>query len=139
MTLNGYIGCADGVRVYVEADEIRVVTSSGESTYVRYSLGNFRRFYMTLLYHSFAGDCELSNTEKATVCLSKNLLLQLEITDTSGQVDTYKFYRVDDERALVAVNGKADFYVKLEMAEKVGADAQRVFSNEPIEAYGWES
>ena len=138
VVFSGYIACADGSRVYVTADEVRVLTSGGETKYVRYSLTNFRRFYASLLCHSLLGDCDMSDAQIAQVIKSEIKLLSLEVTDTEGERFAYDFYRVDNDRALIYVNGKEAFYVKREMVEKVALDAQRFFADEVITAGSWE-
>ena len=132
--VSGYINCADGSHVYVSANEVRVVTGSGETRYVRYDTSLFRRFYQTLLYASISDSYEMSNEEEARIVTDENLLLTMEIVDTTGEVKTYKFYKLTSRKAYITINGNGGFYVLNDRIEKFVTDAQKFFANEVITA-----
>ncbi len=136
------IECADGRRVYVSADEVKV-QGAETVTYVRYDTSLFREFYKTLLYATISDSYELSDTEKATNITEENRLLTLTVKDTEGTTYIYKFYYLTSRKAYITVSvdtgeGPSEpsggFYVLNARVEKFIADAQRFFALEMIDS-----
>lgn len=133
--VSGYIECADGSKVYVSADEVRIETlGGGVTTYVRYDTNLFRQFYKTLLYASISDSYELSDEEAATVPTEENLMLTMTITDSTGVTKTYRFYKLTSRKAYITINGNGGFYVLNNRVEKFITDAQKFFAGELIDA-----
>lgn len=132
--ISGYIQGADGSKVYVSADEVRVVTGNGENTYLRYDTSLFRQFYKTLLYASISDSYNVTDAEEANIVTDEKLLLTMEITDSTGTTKVYKFYKLTSRKAYITVNGNGGFYVLNNRVEKFISDAQRFFANEMIDA-----
>ncbi len=132
--VSGYIQCADGSKVYVGTDEVKVVTGSGEQKYVRYDINLFRKFYQTLLYASISDSYEMTDEQEATVVTDENLLLTMEITDTEGTTKVYKFYKLTSRKAYITINGNGGFYVLSDRVDKIVSDAQKFIANELIDA-----
>lgn len=130
--VSGYIQCADGSKVYVSADEVRTVTGSGETTYVRYNTNLFRQFYKTLLYASISDSYEMTAEEEAAVVTDENLMLTMTIESSDGTVKVYKFYKLTSRKAYITVNGNGGFYVLNNRVDKFVSDAQRFFAGELI-------
>lgn len=131
---SGYILCGDGSKVYTTTDEVRVVTADGETTYTRYDTNLFRKFYQTILYASFSSSCEMSDFEIETVVTDSNLLLTMEIADSTGGVKVYKFYRLTSSESYVTINGNGLFCVSNSRVNKILSDSRKFFANELIDA-----
>ncbi len=140
--LNGAIECADGRRVYVSADEVKV-QGAETVTYVRYDTNLFRQFYKTLLYASISDSYELTAEEEATKITEANRLLTLTVKDTEGTTYIYNFYYLTSRKAYITVSvdtgeGPSEpsggFYVLNARVEKFISDAQRFFALEMIDS-----
>ena len=134
--VSGYISAADGSKVYVSADEVKVVTGEGTTSYVRYDTNLFRQFYKTLLYASISDSYVFDSEEderKLTEDSSK-LMLTMTILNSEGQENVYKFYRLTNRKAYITINGNGGFYVLVDRVEKFVSDAQRFFANELIDS-----
>ncbi len=134
--VSGYIEANDGSKVYVTADEVKVVPLSGETvTYVRYDTNLFRQFYKTLLYASLANSYELTEEEKEALKNDESRkLLTMTVTDTDGVTKTYTYYSLTSRKAYITVNGNGGFYVMTNRVNKFITDAQKFFANEMIDS-----
>ncbi|MBO7310695.1 MAG: hypothetical protein J6U86_04810 [Clostridia bacterium] len=132
--ISGAIPCKDGSRIYVDANEVRVVTGAGTTTYVRYDTNLFRRFYQTLLYASISDSYEVTSEQEASITTNENLLMVMEITTSEGETKTYKFYKLTSRKAYITINGNGGFYVLTDRIEKIVSDAQKFMNNELIDA-----
>lgn len=133
--LTTYIKAADGSKVYVTADEVRVEALSPEKsvTYNRYDTDLFREFYKTLLGSRIANTYELSEEdEKALLQDESKLLLTLTVLDVEGEETVYRFYKLTSRKAYITVNGSGGFYVQSDRTEKIVSDIQKFFANMPI-------
>lgn len=137
--VSGYISCADGSKVYVTADEVKVVTAEGTTNYVRYDTNLFRQFYKTLLYATIVDSYNVSDEEEAAICTDEKLMLTMTVRNTEGTTYTYRFYKLTSRKAYITVSvndGEAvgGFYVMVNRVEKFVSDAQRFFACELIDS-----
>ncbi len=136
LVLDGFISCADGTKVYVTADEVKIVPldASQTVTYVRYDTSVFRQFYQTLLYANIVNSYELSAEEKAAFENDPSLkMLTITVVDTEGTTTEYAFYRLTSRKAYITINGAGGFYVMSNRVEKIVSDAQKFFANQIID------
>ncbi|MBE6535067.1 MAG: hypothetical protein E7677_00385 [Ruminococcaceae bacterium] len=140
--LNGAIECADGRRVYVSADEVKV-EGAKTVTYVRYDTNLFRQFYKTLLYATISDSYEMTPEEETAVVTEQNRMLTLTVKDTEGTTYVYSFYYLTSRKAYITVSvdtgdgiseTNGGFYVLNARVEKFISDAQRFFALEMIDA-----
>ncbi|MBE6576956.1 MAG: hypothetical protein E7653_02310 [Ruminococcaceae bacterium] len=136
LVLDGFISCADGAKVYVSADEVRIVPldASQTVTYVRYDTSVFRQFYQTLLYANIVNSYELSAEEKTALENDPGRkMLTMTVVDTEGTTTEYSFYRLTSRKAYITINGAGGFYVMSNRVEKIVSDAQKFFENQMID------
>ena len=131
---DGYIPAADGSRVYVDANQVRVVSDT-ETVYVRYDTNLFRKFYQTLLYASISDSYEMSAEDEAALIADESkLLLTMTVLNSEGEETVYKFYRLTSRKAYITINGNGGFYVISDRVEKIVSDCQKFFAGELIDA-----
>ncbi len=136
LVLDGFITCADGAKVYISADEVRVepLDSSKTVSYVRYDTSVFRQFYQTLLYANIVNSYELSEEEKTAFENDPSLkLLTITVVDSEGTKTEYSFYRLTSRKAYITINGSGGFYVMSNRVDKIVTDAQKFFANQIID------
>lgn len=137
------IACADGSVVGVTADKITITTEGGiQTTYLRYGMAMFRKFYQALLYASIEGDVHdgvngISDEKIAEFCADPDKNFQAKITvDTcyEGTQYLYRFYPYSERRSMLTVNGAlGEFSVLRSFTDKIVADAARVIAGELID------
>lgn len=137
------IACADGRVVSVTADKITITTPNGVSTsFLRYGMKVFRKFYQSILYASIDGDVHdgtfgLTDEQIAAYCATPEQNYQAKITvDTSyeGTQYVYRFYAYSERRSMLTVNGAlGEFYVLRSFTDKLLADAERVMNGEAVD------
>ena len=134
--INGIISCADGTQVKVSADSVDITLPNGsKQSLVRFSTNLFRQFYQTLLVATIVDSYELSPEEEAALVADESkLMLTMKIKDTENVVKELKFYKLTARKAYITVNGTGGFYVMSDRVEKIVSDAQKFFSNTPIDA-----
>ena len=131
---DGYIPAADGSRVYVDANQVRVVSDT-ETVYVRYDTNLFRKFYQTLLYASISDSYEMSAEDEAALIADESkLLLTMTVLNSEGEETVYKFYRLTSRKTYITINGNGGFYVISDRVEKIVSDCQKFFAGELIDA-----
>ena len=136
LILDGFISCADGTKVYVSANEVRVepLDASQAKTYVRYDTSIFRQFYQTLLYANIVDSYELTAEEREAILNDPSRkMLTMTVVDTEGTTTEYCFYRLSSRKAYITINGVGGFYVMSNRVEKIVSDAQKFFANQPID------
>ena len=134
--INGIITCTDGTQVKVSADSVDITLPNGsKQSFVRFSTNLFRQFYETLLVATIVDSYELSpEEEKALISDESKLMMSMKIKDTEGTVKELKFYKLTARKAYITINGAGGFYVMSDRVEKIISDAQKFFSNTPIDA-----
>ena len=128
---------ADGSKVYVTADEVRVdaIDNAKDVSYVRYDTNLFRQFYKTLLYASIANSYSLTDEERDAIKNDESrLMLKMTVTNSEGKTTEYCFYSLTSRKAYITINGNGGFYVLTNRVNKFISDAQRFFANEMIDA-----
>ncbi len=94
-----------------------------------HDIPNFREFYKTLLYvqlYDYAPE-DVNVTEDDCV-------LKFTISTANGTVNEYSFYQYSTRRCLLRINGEGQFYVFIDIPEKIISDAQKVINGEPVDA-----
>lgn len=136
------IACADGKTVGVTADKITIRTADGiVTTYLRYGMKMFRKFYQSILYASIDGDVHdgtfgLTDEQIAAYNQNPEQNLQAKLTiETSheGTTYVYRFYPYSERRSMLTVNGApGEFYVLRSFTDKLFTDAGRVLNGERV-------
>ena len=134
--VNGVITCSDGTQVRVTPDAVNITSPNGsKQSYVRFSTPLFRQFFETLLVATIVDTYELTpEEEEALIKDDSKLIMSMTVTDTEGVVKEMKFYKLTSRKAYITVNGEGGFYVMTDRVEKIVSDAQKFFSNTPIDA-----
>lgn len=97
---------------------------------------NFRSFYRTVLYSQIEDEVGLSDEDKAALLADDaNCVLTFKYTLTSGTVHTLSFWQYSTRRTLITVDGKGQYYVYLDRAEKILSDATKAFTGEEIDSH----
>ena len=133
--ISGKIVCADGTRIAVKPDTVEETKPDGTViTYVRFSTTLFRQFYETLLVATIVDTYEMSPEEEAALLADESkVILTMTVKDSEETVKEMKFYRLTARKAYLTVNGVGGFYVMGDRVEKIVSDAQKFFSNTPID------
>ncbi len=134
--VNGTIACSDGTKVKVTPDSVDVTLPNGsKQSYVRFSTTLFRQFYQTLLVATIVDSYELTAEEEAALIADDSkLMMSMTVKDSEGGIKEMKFYRLTARKAYITINGEGGFYVMADRVEKIVSDAQKFFSNTPIDA-----
>jgi len=120
-TLEADIVSADGRRGFINNDYI----------------SNFRQFYKTLLSIQLHEETTPLTEEQITdIVKDDNLLLTFSYKLLTGEEVEYKFYQYSTRRALVTINGVGEFYVYVDMSDKIISDTEKVLVGLDIDSYG---
>lgn len=88
---------------------------------------NFREFYKVILSVQLDGVADISEDEKKELLADDGkLVASVTFRMNDGTVNEYAFYRYSTRRALMAVNGSGEFYVKADWIEKIVSDLDRL-------------
>lgn len=90
---------------------------------------NFRELYKDLLLvtiEDYAPEGVEPNED--------NCVLKFTVTTKGGSVTEYAFYRYSTRRCLLTINGKGQFYVLMDMAQKIMSDTSKVIAGQKINA-----
>ena len=134
LCLDGHIRMADGSKVYVYADTVKINRPDGSSeNMLRYDTDNFRKYYQTFLNATIIDSYELDEAEEAALLADPSKhILTLTLKDTEGTETVYRFYSLTARKAYITVNGNGGFYVSPIRVEKFVSDAQKFFADEII-------
>ncbi len=97
---------------------------------------NFRQFYKAVIASKLKGDSSLTEEERAAVTADPSRAIIRFIFTRGGEQIEYGFYRATTREALFTVNGRADFYINIDWAEKLVSDLERLIAGLDIDAYG---
>ncbi len=95
------------------------------------SIANFRELYKTLLLTAI----EDYAPEDEDIISEKNFMASFTVTTLGGDVTEYGFYRYSTRRALLTINGVGQFYVLVDVPEKIIEDAIKLANGIEIDAY----
>lgn len=87
---------------------------------------NFRQFYRVFLMARMEGYADTRKTD--------NHILTYTVETTSGKVYEYKFYQTSTRKCYYTVGGSGEFYVSVDVVNKILSDAQKLASGEKINA-----
>lgn len=87
---------------------------------------NFRQFYRVLLMTRMSGYADEKKTD--------DKILSFTIETKSGKSTQYDFYQTSTRKCFYTVNGKGEFYVSIDEAEKIVSDAKKLRNGETINA-----
>ena len=97
---------------------------------------DFRSAYRTVLYTNIEEEVPLTAEEKAALTADKeNLILTFEFTLKNGEVETLQFWQYSTRRTLLTINGKGDYYVYLDRANKILSDFGMVWRGEVVDSH----
>lgn len=95
----------------------------------------FKTLYLNLLGGTLFGTAEATDEEIARIMADPaNHLLTFKVSASTGNQKTFSFYWLEESKALLAVDGVAEFYVLTSAVEKSMQDAIDVANNIKIEA-----
>lgn len=98
---------------------------------------NFRQFYKTVIGSKLKGDSSLSAEERDALAGDESkAIFRITFNTTDGKKIEYGFYRATTREALLTVNGKGDFYINIDWAEKLVSDLERLIAGLDIDSYG---
>ena len=98
---------------------------------------NFRQFYKTVIGSKLKGDSSLSEDERAALAADgSKAIFRITFNTADGKELEYGFYRATTREALFTVNGKGDFYINIDWAEKLSSDLERLIEGLDIDSYG---
>ncbi|MBR3424217.1 MAG: DUF4340 domain-containing protein [Clostridia bacterium] len=98
---------------------------------------NFRQFYKTVIGSKIKGDSSLTEDERAALAADESrAIFRVTFNTTDGKEIEYGFYRATTREALLTVNGKGDFYINIDWAEKLVSDLERLIAGLDIDSYG---
>ena len=98
---------------------------------------NFRQFYKTVIGSKLKGDSSLSEDERAALAADESkAIFRITFNTTDGKEIEYGFWRATTREALLTVNGKGDFYINIDWAEKLVSDLERLIAGLDIDSYG---
>lgn len=87
---------------------------------------NFRNFYRVLLMTHMDGGTEEKPTD--------DWMLTFTVETRAGKIYEYKFFRLSTRKCYYTVNGTGDFYVSVDVVEKILSDAGKLLEGTPINA-----
>ncbi|MBQ6262842.1 MAG: DUF4340 domain-containing protein [Clostridia bacterium] len=98
---------------------------------------NFRQFYKTVIGSKIKGDSSLTEDERAALAADESkAIFRITFNTTDGKEIEYGFWRATTREALLTVNGKGDFYINIDWAEKLVSDLERLIAGLDIDSYG---
>ena len=98
---------------------------------------NFRQFYKTVIGSKLKGDSSLTEEERAALASDETkAIFRITFNTTDGKTIEYGFWRATTREALLTVNGKGDFYINIDWAEKLVSDLERLIAGLDIDSYG---
>lgn len=133
------ITCANGDKIFVEADYIVTKKANGEEVReVRFANNLFRHLYQTFGYASIVDSYpldELTDAEREAMLAEDNCILMMTVKTELEEL-VFRFYNIPGSarKAFITVNGGGEFYVRPARLEKFVSDCQRFFALLPIEA-----
>ena len=113
--------------------EAYVVTEPGKQ---KLNINYFKTLYLNMQYGKLFGSTHMSEQEIAAITADKSRhVLSWTMKTTVTQIErTYDYYWLDENRALVTVNGVGEFYVLTTAVEKLIQDAYDVANGIKITA-----
>ena len=98
---------------------------------------NFRQFYKTVIGSKLKGDSSLTEEERSALAADESkAIFRITFNTTDGKTIEYGFYRATTREALLTVNGRGDFYINIDWAEKLVSDLERLIAGLDIDSYG---
>lgn len=87
---------------------------------------NFRQFYRVFLMARMEGYADNKKTD--------NHVLSYTIETSGGKVYEYRFYQTSTRKCYYTLNGSGEFYVSVDVVNKILSDAQKLASGESVNA-----
>ena len=119
--------------------EVNSRTADGQTGYISNDyVYNFRQFYKTLLSIQLHEE-EQPMTEDRIAEITgdeDNLRLTFTYTTLTGEEVVFKFYQYSTRRAFVTINDVGEFYVYVDLVDKIISDTEKVLVGMDIDSYG---
>ena len=119
--------------------EVDCVSADGRTAHINNDyVYNFRQFYKTILSIQLHEE-STPMTEEEIEALTANddkLLLTFSYKPLNGEEVVFKFYQYSTRRAFVTINGVGEFYVYVDLVDKIISDAEKVIIGLDIDSYG---
>ncbi len=124
---------ADGKKVYVDVDTIKIVNPD-ETTeeYVRYHTMIFQKFFQSINSMRIAGEYTLDN-EAEFIAKPENLFASISLTDNEEHTIKADFYKVSERKLYIVVNGEGGYYVNSSSVDRIFENAEKFFKCEDIQ------
>lgn len=119
--------------------EVDSRTADGQTGYISNDyIYNFRQFYKTVLSLKLYEEEQPMSEERIEEITGNedNLILTFTYTTLNGEETVFKFYQYSTRRAVVSINGVAEFYTYVDVAEKIISDTEKVLIGMDVDSYG---
>lgn len=145
VVVSGQIEGVDGSVVNsIGANKVVITDKNGmTTTYLRYGMSTFRKFYQSLLYASLEGDVHdgyygLSDEDIANYLKNPDEGTQTKITIKTCYEGfpeyVFRYYAYSGRHSMITINGgSGEFYVLRSFTDKIMTDAARVINGESVE------
>lgn len=119
--------------------EVDSVSADGRTGHITNDyVYNFRQFYKTILSIQLHEESTpLTEDQIADITGNEdNLLLTFSYKTLGGEEVVFKFYQYSTRRAFVTINDVGEFYVYVDLVEKIISDTEKVLVGLDIDSYG---
>lgn len=132
--IDGYISRDNGDLVYVDTNEVRIVSLDGTVTkYCRWQTDLFRLLFGTITSSYIVDSYEMTEEEEAALLADPSKhMMRITLTDDES-TKVYDMYYLTARKAYLTINGVGGFYVNSSRIEKMVNDCAKFFAQQPID------